>query len=121
MLATQKGRSNPVRISCKRSEKLKSGSLRPCYIPIRLRTSSAESPETRITFLRLVWPEAMLTEDRGTIKSFAKNSMHASFARPSMGGEVRESFKVSPSSPVIAFFLARGWTLTAKVIQLDDS
>jgi hypothetical protein len=27
MLATQKGRSNPMRISCKRSEKLKSGSL----------------------------------------------------------------------------------------------
>src|SRR5580700_1106188 len=28
MLATQKGRSNPVRISCKRSERLKCGSLR---------------------------------------------------------------------------------------------
>src|SRR6202453_1027204 len=27
MLATQKGRSNPVRISCRRSEKLKSSSL----------------------------------------------------------------------------------------------
>ncbi len=57
----------------------------------------------------------MVTEDRGTFKSFAKNSMQASLARPSTGGEVRESFQASPSSPVIAFFLARGWTLTANV------
>jgi len=35
-------------------------------------------------------------------------------ARPSIGGAVRESFKASPTSPVIAFFFARGCTFTAK-------
>src|SRR5580704_4804619 len=126
MFATQKGRSNPVRISCKRSEKLKSGSLRTAvslqlYLAILLRNSSAESLETRITFWRLVWPEAMVTEERGSFKRFAKNSMQASVARPSTGGEVRETFSVSPSSPVMAFFLERGWTLTAKDTALPDS
>src|SRR2546425_46933 len=38
----------------------------------------------------------------------------ASLARPSTGGAIRESFSASPSSPVMAFFFARGWTLTAK-------
>jgi hypothetical protein len=57
----------------------------------------------------------MVTEDRGTFKSFAKNAMHASFARPSTGGVVMESFTASPTSPVMAFFFARGWTFTAKV------
>ena len=85
------------------------------YILRRFLTSSAESPETRIIFWRLVWPEAMVTEDRGSFKSFAKNSMQASLARPSTGGEVRVSLSASPSSPVMAFFLARGWTLTVKV------
>src|SRR5271155_2611952 len=33
MLATQKGRSNPVRISCRRSEKLKCGSLKTALDP----------------------------------------------------------------------------------------
>ena len=56
----------------------------------------------------------MVTEDRGTFKSFAKNSMQAAFARPSTGGAVSETFSASPSSPVMAFFFARGWTLTAK-------
>jgi hypothetical protein len=60
----------------------------------------------------------MVTEDRGTFKSFAKNSMQASLARPSMGAEVKESFSASPCSPVMAFFLARGWTLTANVTPL---
>ena len=78
------------------------------YLPMRSRSSPAESPTTRITFVRLVWPEAMVTEDRGSFKSFAKKSMHASLARPSTGGEVRETFKAFPSSPVMAFFLARG-------------
>src|SRR5579864_8308299 len=64
--------------------------------------------------LRLVWPDAMVTEDRGTFKSFAKNSMQASLARPSTGGVVSDSLSASPSSPVMAFFFARGWTLTAK-------
>ena len=47
-------------------------------------------------------------EVRGTFKSFAKKSTHASLARPLSGGEVRETFKAFPSSPVMAFFLARG-------------
>ena len=106
MLATQKGRSNPVRISCKRSEKLKSGSLIAARaLPASLanafllrllrhdRDFFAESPDTRITFVRLVWPEAMVTEDRGTFKSFAKNSMQASLARPSIGGAVRRELQ----------------------------
>ena len=54
-------------------------------------------------------------EDRGTFKRLAKNSMQASLARPSTGGVVKETFKASPSSPVMAFFFARGWTLTAKL------
>ena len=58
-----------------------------------------------MTLLRLLWPDAMVTEDRGTFKSFAKNSMQASLARPSTGGAVSESFSASPSSPVMAVFL----------------
>src|SRR5690242_13454622 len=81
----------------------------------RCLTSSEDNPRTRMTLLRPVWPDAMVTEDRGTFKSFARNSMQASLARPSMGGVVSESFNASPTSPVMAFFLARGWTLTAKV------
>ena len=68
----------------------------------------AVTPATRMTLFRLLWPEAMVTEDRGTFKSFAKNSMQASLARPSTGGVVSETFRASPSSPVMAFFLARG-------------
>ena len=75
-------------------------------IAIRSLTSSAESPDTRITFRRLLWPEAMVTEERGTFKSFTKNMMQASFALPSIGGEVRETLSAPSSSPVIAFFLA---------------
>src|ERR1700691_19049 len=67
-----------------------------------------------MTLLRLLRPEAMVTEDRGTFKSFAKNSMQAVLARPSTGGVVRETFNASPSSPVIGFLFARGRTLTAK-------
>ena len=73
----------------------------------RFRNSSAVSPATRITFLRLVWPDAMVTDERGTFKRFAQNSMHLSLARPSMGSAVNDSFSASPSSPVIAFFFAR--------------
>ena len=41
--------------------------------------------------------------------------MQASFARPSVGGAVKASFIALPTSPIRAFFLARGFTLTAKV------
>jgi hypothetical protein len=50
----------------------------------------------------------MVKEDRGAFKSFAKNSIVASFALPSTGGAVRKSFRAPPSSPLISFFLARG-------------
>jgi hypothetical protein len=49
----------------------------------------------------------MVTEDRGTFKSFAKNSMQPSLALPLTGGAVRETLRASPSSPVMALFLAR--------------
>src|ERR1700687_4055626 len=131
MFAIQKGRSKPVRISSKRcgNDKVapvmvrdtvfaraggegKMPSLQPAgcrrYIAMRLRNSSAERLATRMTLFLLLWPEAMVTEDRGTFKSLAKNSMHASLARPSMGGEVRETLSATPTSPVMAFFFARG-------------
>jgi len=47
--------------------------------------------------------------------------MQASLARPSVGGDVRDSLSASPSSPVMAFFFARGWTLTANVTPPLDS
>src|SRR2546422_894567 len=68
MLATQKGRSKPVRISCKRSEKVIEfsrsvwrGRPRPrhCEANRAFLTSSAANPATRMTFLLLVWPDAM--------------------------------------------------------------
>ena len=82
---------------------------------MRFLISATESPVTRITFVRLLWPEAMVTEERSTFKSFAQNSMQASLALPPIGGAVREIFRALPSSPVMAFFLARLWTLTANV------
>ena len=57
----------------------------------------------------------MVTDERGTFKNSAKKAMQASLARPSMGGAVSASFSASPTSPVMAFFLARGCTLTWKV------
>ena len=75
---------------------------------MRFLISATESPVTRITFVRLLWPEAMVTEERDTLKAFAKKSMHASLALPSMGGAVTEILSVSPILPVTAFFLARG-------------
>jgi hypothetical protein len=74
-----------------------------------------------MTFLRLFWPDAMVTEERGTFKRFAKNSMQAWLARPSTGGVVRETLSASPSSPMTAFFRALGCTLIAKDIPLDAS
>src|SRR5271156_6738760 len=86
-------------------------------------TSALFRPQTRhpITLFRLVWPAAIVTEERGSFKSFAKNSMQAWLALPSIGGAVRESFSASPTSPVMAFFFARGWTLTAKIVPAGDS
>src|ERR1700728_736204 len=81
----------------------------------RSRTYWLLPPATRITLFRLVWPEAMVTEDRGTFKSLAKNSMQASLARPSAAALVKETLSASPGSPVIEVFFARGWTWTAKV------
>ena len=43
----------------------------------RFCNSSADNPATRITFLRLLRPDAMVTEERGTFKRFARNSMQA--------------------------------------------
>ena len=132
ILATQNGRSNPVRISWKRSEKvneffqivqcsvarapsLSRSMISRTLIPIRFRTSSADSPATRTTFLRLLSPDAMVTEERGTFKRFAKNSMQDWLALLSTGGAVKESLSAPPISPVMTFFFARGWTLTAKL------
>jgi hypothetical protein len=39
---------------------------------MRARSSSAPTPVTRIILLPLVWPEAMLTEEGGTCKSFCE-------------------------------------------------
>jgi len=47
--------------------------------------------------------------------------MQASLARPSTGGAVKTSFSASPTVPVMAFFLARGWTFTAKATPADVS
>ena len=33
------------------------------------RNSSSDIPAIRITFIRLFWPDAMVTEERGTFKS----------------------------------------------------
>jgi hypothetical protein len=74
-----------------------------------------------MTFLRLLWPEAIVTEDRGTFKSFAKKSMQASLALPSTGGAVKDNFSASATTPATAFFLARGCTLTANVTPSADS
>jgi len=90
-----------------RSEKL---NVAPDQVPKlnRLCTSSAVNPSTRITLFRLLWPAAILTDDRGTFKSLAKKSMQASLAFPSTGGAVSETLSASPTSPVIALFFARG-------------
>ena len=66
-------------------------------------------------------PDAMVTEERGTFKRFARNSMQAALALPSIGGAVKDSFIAPPSSPVMAFFRARGWSLIAKVTPAGPS
>src|ERR1700674_409331 len=132
MLEPTKGRTKPVRISWKRSAKVKvvphgiedvartslsgvEGARTHIHMSKRFLTSSADNPATLITFVRLLAPDAMVTEERGTFKSFARKSVQASLARPPTGGAVNESLSASPTSPVIAFFLARGWTLIVKV------
>jgi hypothetical protein len=55
---------------------------------------------------------AIVTDDRGTFKNFAKKAMQASFARPSTGGAASASFMALPIVPVMAFLRARGWTFT---------
>src|SRR5712692_2983609 len=87
----------------------------------RFLISSADSPATRITLFRLVWPAAIVTDERGTFKSFAKNSIQAWLALPSIGGAVSATLRASPTWPVIAFFFARGWILTATVVPAFDS
>jgi hypothetical protein len=57
----------------------------------------------------------MVIEERGNCKISAKNSMHASFARPSTGGAVKATLSASPNCPTTAFRRARGWTFTRKV------
>jgi hypothetical protein len=74
-----------------------------------------------MTLLRLLWPAAMVIEERGTSKSFAKNCTQASLARPSIGGAVSATLRAPPTSPVMAFFFARELTLTAKVAPLGVS
>src|SRR5260370_5274954 len=94
--------------------------LAGCNQPSRSRTCWSVRPEILITLFRLVWPAAIVTDERGRFKSFAKNSMQASLALPSTGGAVRASLRTSPTSPVMAFFFARGWTFTAKVTPLGE-
>jgi len=53
-------------------------------------------------------------EERGTAKRLARNSMQASFARPSTGGAVTANLSAPPTTPVIAFCFARGCNLIAK-------
>jgi hypothetical protein len=62
---------------------------------------------------RLLVPAAMVTEERGTFKKSEKNRMQASLARPSVGGAVSSSFKLSPTCPQMRSRLPRGCTFTA--------
>src|SRR5436305_15234781 len=74
----------------------------------RSRRYSFVTPATRMSLFRLDWPEAMVTEDRGTFKSLAKNTMQAWLARPSAGGLGKGIFMLGPSSAVTATFLGPG-------------
>jgi hypothetical protein len=78
---------------------------------MRLRISATDSTEIRYTLLR---PEAIVTEDRGSFKSLAKNSTQAALTLPSMGGAVSGSLSASPISPVMAFFLSARMNLNRK-------
>src|SRR6266404_7341799 len=89
---------------------------RPNHSFIWLRKCLAVDPVIRITLFRLRWPEIIVIEDRGRSRRSARNSMQASFARPSTGAAVRAIFKASPNSPTTAFLRARGCTLIANVM-----
>src|SRR5581483_6134743 len=84
-------------------------------MPRRFRISGAARLLTKTTLFRLLSPEMIVTADFGSLRSAAKNSTQAAFARPSTGGAVSATLSASPSSPTIAFLRARGWTLTANV------
>src|SRR6185437_9059132 len=56
----------------------------------------------------------METADRATRSVSAKNSMQASFARPSTGGAVNATLSTSPSSPTMPLRRAFGCTFTLK-------
>ena len=77
---------------------------------MRSRTLPTEMPAKQMTLFRLWWPETMLTDERGTSNTSARNRMQASLARLSTEGAVKAIFSASLSSPTIAFRLARGWT-----------
>ena len=76
--------------------------------------SACASPSISISLVRLVAPVTMRTRERGTPASSAKKRTHSSLALPSTGGAARSSFQASPSRPVRAVRLARGWTFTVK-------
>src|SRR5262249_46480631 len=81
---------------------------RRCHWLRRCRSVAEDRPLTRKTLFRLLWPEMIVTDDRGISKRPARNSMHASLARPSTGGAVNAIFSAPPSSPTTVFLLARG-------------
>ncbi len=86
-----------------------------CFLESFASTCAADIPLTRITLFRLLSPAAIVTDECGTFKTSARNSMQAWLARPSTGGAVKASFSASPTSPVMAFFFARGCTFTWNV------
>src|SRR6476646_8281156 len=79
------------------------------------------TPAIRTVLFRLVSPLAMVTEERGIANKSAKNSITAWLALPSTGGAVSASLSASPTTPVIAFLRARGWTFTEMPIPLAVS
>jgi hypothetical protein len=68
-----------------------------------------------MTLFRLLCPETIVIEARGTFKSSVKKSTQASFARPSTGGAVKATLSASPNCPTTAFRLARGWSFNRNV------
>ena len=78
----------------------------------RVRTSSALSPVIRNTFDRFVWPEINDTRTFGNRNFSARNAMSASFALPSVGGVVSETFNAPSWTPLIALRFAPGCART---------
>jgi len=70
---------------------------------------------TKISLVRLVWPDRMSRQDLGTSRHFAKNVTHILLAALSTGAAVSLIFSFSPWIPVIEFFDDRGWTWTVKI------